>query len=200
VEPPPTCNHGAMPSTALLVIDVQEEYFSGALPIEAPPRDGSLARILEAMAAARAAGVPVVVVRHTEPPGEGSFDAGTAAWHLRPEIEAEPHDLFVDKTLPGTFTGTELGPWLEARGIEHITITGYMTNVCCDTTARQALHRGLGATLLQDATGVPDMPAVDGGVVAAADLQRATLAPLALMGVEVVTVDDWVGSLGADAT
>jgi nicotinamidase-related amidase len=184
-----------MPPTALIVIDVQEEYFSGALPIEAPPRDDSLAHILEAMAAARAASVPVVVVRHTEPPGEGSFDAGTPAWELRPEVSAQPRDLFVDKTLPGTFTGTELGPWLQSQGIDHITIAGYMTNVCCDTTARQALHRGLGATILADATGVPDMPDVDGGVVPAADLQRAALAPLALMGVEVATVGAWVDSL-----
>lgn len=70
-----------------------------------------------------------------------------------------------------------------------------MTNVCCDTTARQAIHRGLGATLLHDAVGVPVMPDLDGTPVAAEILQRAALPPLALMGVEVASVADWIQTL-----
>jgi nicotinamidase-related amidase len=185
----------AMAQTALLVIDVQEEYFSGALPIEAPPREDSLARILEAMAAARTAGVPVVVVRHTGQPGEGAFEPGTPTWELLDQVRSAPRDLLVDKELPGAFTGTDLGSFLDGRGIGHVTVAGYMTNVCCDTTARQALHRGMGATLLQDAVGVPDMEDADGDVIPAADLQRASLAPLQLIGVELSTMGEWVASL-----
>jgi nicotinamidase-related amidase len=182
-------------STALIVIDVQEEYFSGALPIEYPNRDDSLARIEAAVAAARLAEIPVIVVRHSGDPGEGSFEPGTPGWELRPEISAIDADLLVDKRLPGAFTGTELASWMEANSVDHLTIAGYMTNVCCDTTARQALHRSMGATLLHDALGVPAMPGVDGAMIDAEQLHLAALAPLRLIGVELVTTEAWIASL-----
>ena len=55
-----------MPKRALIVIDVQNEYFDGALPISDPPTDTSLANIGRAMDAAAAADVPVIVVQHAE--------------------------------------------------------------------------------------------------------------------------------------
>jgi nicotinamidase-related amidase len=184
------------PTTALIIIDVQEEYFSGTLPIEYPARDGSLAKIGEAMEAATRTGAPVVVIRQN---GPGELCAtGSATWQLRPAVADRPHDVLIDKTLPGSFTGTDLEAWLAARDITHVTIAGYMTNVCCDTTARQAHHLGLGVTFLHDATGVPSMPTVDGGVVAPADLHRAALAPLALMGIELATTRAWVEHRSAD--
>jgi len=187
-------------TTALIVIDVQEEYFGGALPIQAPPREGSLALITQAMDAATAAGVPVIVVRHNGQPGEGSFEPGSPTWELRPEIADRAHDALIDKQLPGSFTGTPLQEVLSARGVDHLTIAGYMTNVCCDTTARQALHMGMGATILYDAVGVPAMPGVDGTLIDPHDLQRAALAPLALIGVEMSTTSNWVEGLGAEAS
>ena len=53
-----------MAKRALIVIDVQNEYFDGALPITDPPREQSLENIGRAMEAATEAGVPVIVVRH----------------------------------------------------------------------------------------------------------------------------------------
>ena len=182
-------------STALIVIDVQEEYFSGRLPIQHPPREASLDSIVRAMDTASAAGVPVVVVRHVGEPGGSTFQPDSPTGALRPEIADRPHDLLVDKLLPGSFTGTELGDWLGEREIDHITIVGYMTNVCCDTTARQALHRGLGATILHDAVGVPTMPAVVGQPIDAETLHNAALAPLALIGVEMMLTDEWTAGL-----
>jgi nicotinamidase-related amidase len=194
----PTTNsdrqHEAMP-TALVVIDVQEEYFSGRLPIQAPPREGSLALIGEAMDRATAAGIPVILVRHTGKPGSGTFEEGSPARDLRPEVAERHYDALIDKQLPGSFTGTPLQQVLADRHVDHITIAGYMTNVCCDTTARQALHMGMGATILHDAVGVPDMPSLDGTPIAAADLQRAALAPLALIGVTMSSTAEWTAGL-----
>ena len=179
------------PDTALIIIDVQEEYFSGSLQIEYPPRDVSLARIGAAMDAATTTGTPVVVIRQNGP--DALFTTGTALWELRPEVADRPRDVLFDKELPGAFTGTDLGAWLTERNITHVTIAGYMTNVCCDTTARQALHLGLGVTFLHDATGVPAQPGVDGAPIAAEGLHHAALAPLAMIGIELATTQDWIG-------
>jgi nicotinamidase-related amidase len=143
---------------ALIVIDVQNEYITGQLPIVHPDRAASLARIGAAMDAAVQGGMPVVLVRHTEPdPAGGVFVAGTPEWELHPSVSQRPYDVLIDKQLPGSFTGTQLEAWLRDRDIEHLVIAGYMTHMCVDTTARQAMHLGFDVTVLDDATGTTDL-------------------------------------------
>jgi nicotinamidase-related amidase len=141
---------------ALLVIDVQDEYFSGLLPVTHPA--GSLDNILRAMDGAHLAGLPVVLVRHTSPQENSAvFRKNSPGWELLPQVAQRPHDLLINKNLPGSFTGTNLEPWLRERGVETVVIAGYMTQMCCDTTARQAVHRGFGVEFLSDATGTLDI-------------------------------------------
>jgi len=145
-------------TAALLVIDVQNEYVSGGLPIAHPPVEGSLERVGAAMDAATAHGIPVVLVRHTEPdPSGGLFVSGTPAWELHETVSARPHAAVIDKTLPGSFTGTGLEAWLREHDVDHLVIAGYMTHMCVDTTTRQAMHLGLDVTVLDDATGTIDI-------------------------------------------
>ncbi|MER7134570.1 cysteine hydrolase family protein, partial [Streptosporangium saharense] len=138
---------------ALVVIDVQNEYFTGALPIAFPPRQESLANIVAAAEAARAHGVPVVVVRHTAPAESPMFAGGSPSWELREEIGREPYDHLVDKTLASAFAGTDLAEWLAAEGVDTLAIAGYMTQNCDESTARDAAHLGLSVEFLSDATG-----------------------------------------------
>ena len=139
---------------ALLVIDVQNEYFTGALPISHPA--GHLEQILAAMDTAAGKVSTIVVQHHFPNPEMPMFQKGTPGWELHPEIAARPHDLLIEKTLPGSFTGTRLEDWLREQNIDTVTIAGYMTHMCCDTTARQAVHRGLTVEFLRDATGTLD--------------------------------------------
>ena len=136
---------------ALLVIDVQNEYFTGVLPITHPV--GHLGKILEVMDAS-AGRVPTVVIQHQMlDEDKPFFQKGKPGWELHPEVAGRPRDLWIEKTLPGSFTGTGLESWLREQGIDTVTIAGYMTHMCCDTTARQAVHRGFAVEFLSDATG-----------------------------------------------
>ena len=127
-----------MAKRALIVIDVQNEYFDGALPISDPPTDTSLVNITRAMDAATEAGVPVIVVRHGDSePGAAIFQEGSHAWQLRPEIDERPRDHLIDKTFPGSFTGTALGDILAKAEVDTVSITGYMTHMCVDSTSRR---------------------------------------------------------------
>lgn len=180
-------------SRALLVIDVQNEYFTGALPITYP--EGHLERILEAMDAAIAKKVPVVVVQHHFPDAEKPFfQKGTPGWELHPEVAKRPCDLMIEKTLPGSFTGTELDAWLREQNIDTVTIAGYMTQMCCDTTARQAVHRGFTVEFLSDATGTLAL-SNSAGEVTAEELQRAILCTQQMMLSEVLDVATWKARL-----
>lgn len=176
-------------SRALLVIDVQNEYFTGALPITYP--EGHLERILEAMDAAIAKKVPVIVVQHHFPDAEKPFfQKGTPGWELHPEVAKRPCDLMIEKTLPGSFTGTELDAWLREQNIDTVTIAGYMTQMCCDTTARQAVHRGFTVEFLSDATGTLAL-SNSAGEVTAEELQRSILCAQQMMLSEVLDVANW---------
>jgi nicotinamidase-related amidase len=178
---------------ALLVIDVQNEYFSGKLPITHPP--GSLDNILKAMDAAGGLGIPVVVVQHTSSkPDADSFVRDSPAWALHPEVAARKHEAQVEKHLPGSFTGTDLQNWLRVRDVDVVTICGYMTQMCCDTTARQAAHRGFQVEFLSDATGTLNFENQAGRVLAE-ELHRAVLVTQASGFSRVMTTAQWLDEL-----
>ena len=177
----------------LLVIDVQNEYFSGLLPVTHPA--GSLANVLKAMDAGWEHGVGVVVVQHAAArPGSQVFQRGSAAWELHPEVERRHRDLLLDKQLPGSFTGTGLERWLRERGVARLAIAGYMTHMCCDTTARQAFHRGFQVEFLSDATGTLNLDTYAGSVTAE-ELHRAVLVVQAGLFSQVLTTEQWVQGL-----
>ncbi len=184
---------------ALLVIDVQNEYFAGgALPITYPTNH--LQNILEVMDAAQAAGVTTIVIRHHQPdPNSPLFCKGSKNWELHPEVAKRPCDLLIDKTLPGSFTATQLEAFLRERDIETVTITGYMTQICCDTTARQAMHRGFKVEFVSDATGTLDLEN-SAGSIGAADLQKAILVSQQMFISEVISKDEFLSRLGVTST
>jgi nicotinamidase-related amidase len=180
-------------SQALIVIDVQNEYVSGQLPIAHPDVEASLERIGAAIDAAAEAGLSVVLVRHTEPdPDGGVFVMDTPEWELHPEVLRRPHDVLIDKKLPGSFTGTELETWLRDRGVDQVVIAGYMTHMCVDTTSREAMHRGFEVTVLDDATGTIDLSAE----LPAELVHRVELGVLASGFATVAHTNDWIASLG----
>jgi nicotinamidase-related amidase len=149
------------------------------------------------MDAAAEEGVPVIVVRHNESEPESTFVTGTNSWELRPEIEGRRRDHLVDKTLPGSFTETDLGEILESAGVDTVSITGYMTHMCVDTTAREAAHRGLAVEILSDATGTLALEN-SGGSASGEELHRATLVAQGQFFADVVSTDEWLGRI-ADA-
>jgi nicotinamidase-related amidase len=174
---------------ALLVIDVQNEYFTGALPISHPV--GHLSKITGVMDAAKVAKVPTVVIRHAQPdPKSPVFCKGTKEWELHPVVADRQRDHLVDKHLPGSFTGTDLDEWLKARGIDTVTIAGYMTQVCCDTTARQAMHLGYKVEFLNDATGTLNVTN-SAGSVTAEELHRSILVAQQMFISEVLDSATW---------
>lgn len=181
-------------NTALLVIDVQNVYFTNLLPVSYPP--GSMANILMAMDHAVAEGIPIVVIQHGSS-SMGAFQKGSAEWQLHPEVARRKRDVLIEKTLPGSFTGTDLEPWLRAHGIAKVVIAGYMTQMCCDTTARQAMHLGFAVDFLSDATGTLAITNA-AGKVTDEELHRAILVTQAMRFSRVISTRDWIASCRKD--
>jgi nicotinamidase-related amidase len=179
---------------AILVIDVQREYFDGALPITHPA--GHLERILDVMDHAGKHKIPVAVVRHHQADPESPiFRLNAPMWQLHDEVASRPRDILIDKQLPGSFTNTELDPWLRSVGAEIVTITGYMTHMCCDTTARQAFHRGYQVEFLKDACGTLPV-SNEAGSVTAEQLQESILVAQQMFISEVIGQEEWLHRTG----
>ena len=184
------------PRRALVVIDVQNEYVSGNLPIEYPPVERSLANIGRAMDAARAAGVPIVVVQHDAPAGSPLFAKGSHGWALHPVVVERAHDHHVHKTLPSAFPETDLAGWLAARGVDTLSIVGFMTHNCDASTIVHAVHQGLAVEFLADATGaVPYENAA--GRASAEEIHRVYSVVFHSRFASVASTDAWIAAVDA---
>lgn len=175
---------------ALLIIDVQNEYFTGRLPVTYPAPEESLAHMLELMRRAQALQMPIIVIQHTAQTGE-TFLYKSEGWQLHPSIAKMPYDYLIEKTKPSSFYATALNDILEQDGISDLVIAGYMTQMCCDTTAREAFHRGYGVEFLSDATGTIDIYN-DVGTISSRDLHHATLMAQSLRFSRILSTKKWL--------
>jgi nicotinamidase-related amidase len=162
--------------STLVVIDAQNEYRSGALPLTGV--DAAVAEIAALLKRARTSGVPVVHVQHRGRPG-GAFDLEAERGRIMREVAPDCAEPVVQKPLPNAFADTDLADRLEAAGRKQLIVAGFMTHMCVSSTARAALDHGYRVTIPAAACATRDLPAPDGGVMKAADLHRAALTALA---------------------
>ena len=143
--------------TALVVIDMQTILFDP----EPPEAEAVVARINGLASRARAAGAPVVWVQH-ETAGGGDLVPDTPGWELHPGLVTDPSDLFVRKAMSDAFLRTELHTLLAERGVRHVTVCGYSSEFCVDSSVRGAASRGYAVTLAADAHTSHDKPHATG--------------------------------------
>lgn len=184
----------ASPHRALLVIDVQNEYVTGNLLIEYPPVQTSLRNIGLAMDAARAAGIPVIVVQHDAPEESPLFAKGSQAWELHPMITERPADHRINKRMASVFTGTDLAQWLADRNIDTLTIIGYMTHNCDASTIYHASHDGLKVEFLADASGAPSYENA-AGKASAEEIHRVFSTVFHSNFAAVTSTQDWIEAM-----
>jgi nicotinamidase-related amidase len=179
-------------STALVVIDIQREYFEGG-KLYLPDGQSALMRAKKLIAFADAQRIPVFHVQHVGPAGGPLFARDGAGVEFHREIMPAPHHRVVQKTSPSSFVGTDLDELLKARGIQTLLICGLMTHMCVSTTARDARPRGYRAIVAGDACATRDIDGWDGGVVTHAALHRAALTEVSDSFAEVMSTEQVTG-------
>jgi nicotinamidase-related amidase len=181
---------------ALIVIDVQNDYIGGKLPITWPPVEQSLANIGRAMDAARAANIPVVAVQNILPEGAPFMAKGTPGAELHPTVASRGWDHYVLKNMPSAFCKTDLEAWLQEHQITTLTISGYMTHNCALSTAIAAMHRGFQVEFLSDATG--SLPYANrAGSATAEEIHRVMTVVLQARFAAVITTEEWLQSIAS---
>ena len=180
---------------ALVVIDIQNEYFpGGAIPL--PGADEAAARAAAAIAAARSAGMPVLHMRHEEPESDEWFVPGSEGAATNRAVSPADGEPVIVKNHPNSFLDTDLATRLESLGARRVAFCGMMTSMCVDATVRAAADRGLDALLIEDACAAPDLEH-GGRKVAADDVHAAFCAALADGIATVVETDAFEGDPAA---
>ncbi|MFF7652642.1 isochorismatase family protein [Streptomyces sp. NPDC007983] len=136
-------------SLALLVIDMQNAL--AAISYRSAETIAVIAALRER---AKAAGVPVVTIQHRG----GELEAGTEGWRIVPALTPAADEVVVHKTSADSFLHTDLDKTLKALGVTEVVITGFATEVCVDTTARQALSHQYDLVLVADGHTTSERP------------------------------------------
>lgn len=173
---------------AVVIIDAQNEYVSGKLPLAGV--EAALARIADLLAAARAAGAPVIHIAQRGRQG-GLFDPASDAFKFAALAAPQAGETVVEKPLPNAFAKTDLNEKLQATGKKTLVIAGFMTHMCVSATTRSALDHGYAVTIAADAVATRDLPDPLGGPdLPAAQIHRTALAELADRFATVARVGD----------
>jgi nicotinamidase-related amidase len=196
---------------ALVVVDMQNDFVRVGAPLEVPQARETIQAHRDLIAACRWLRLPVVYTRFVAGPertlvwqwspmlappicccwpGHPRFypDVGREldCAAVIDELAPEPGDPVVDKFGYGAFHNTNLEDLLRARHVESLIVTGTVTQVCVEETARQAFHHGYRTTMVSDAVSswLPD-------------LHEATLRNFAMKFGWVSTVKDVIEELSA---
>ncbi len=168
-------------STALVIIDMQRDFvepggFGESLGNDVTRLQAIVPTAQRVLAAWRESAAPVVHTREAHrpdlsdcPPAKRDrgqprlrigdvgpmgriLVAGEPGNQIVPELAPQPGELVIDKPGKGAFHATGLHEWLRARGIERLVFMGVTTEVCVQTSMREANDRGYDCLLVEDAT------------------------------------------------
>jgi ureidoacrylate peracid hydrolase len=198
--------------TAHIVVDLQNGFMEPGAAVEIPKARDIVPNVNRISAAVRAAGGLNVFVRYLVDDTavtqwstwftyfatperrkalNETFCRGCHGFELWPELEVQAKDLIVDKTRFGAFVpgSSDLHDILQAGLIDTLIITGTATNVCCESTARDAMQRNYQIAFV-----------ADGNATLTDAEHNATLGNMISLFADVMTTAEIVALIEAGAT
>lgn len=181
-----------MTKSALLLIDIQNDYFpsfeGSKMPL--PEMDAAADKAAALLSAARETGVKVVHVKHVMTSDAAPFfHPETKGAELHDSVTPLATETVVEKARPNSFVGTKLKQLLDEEGIGHLVVCGAMSQMCVDATVRAGVDLGFRVTVAQDACAAANVTH-DGVAVPSAMVHAAIMAPLAASYAEVRLASD----------
>ena len=181
---------------ALLIIDMQNDYFDGgAHTLVNAAEAGKQAQTV--LQRARQQHLPVVHIQHLAiNEGADFFLPDTPGAEIHNSVHPLPHETVVTKNYPNSFRETTLLTHLQQNNITQLVICGMMTDVCVDATVRAAMDMGFATTVIGDACATRNR-LLYGNTIAAEVINNAYLAGMtALNGLyaQVITTAEFMQS------
>lgn len=173
-------------NAALVIVDMQNDFVRQGAPLEVADARGTIAPHRALIAAFRRRGQPVVYTKFISFPGEvllwewspqcrpptkccwkghkryyADIQKELDCTEIVDELTPAPGDTIIEKFGYGAFYGTPLADTLRTLGVQAVVVTGTVTQICVEETAREAFHHGFRTTLVEDAVSsfAPDLHA-----------------------------------------
>jgi biuret amidohydrolase len=192
--------------TAMIVVDMQNDFVATGAPMETPAARAMVPKIAEALKICRNAAIRVIYTAHVHrrdgcdmglfddmhPPiaNRDALVDGTPGVEIYPDIAPAPGEHVIKKHRYSGFFGTDLDIILREWGVDTVIISGTTSENCCQATARDAMFRNYRVVFLSDATATYDYPDRGFGSMPAAEVHHATIVILAASTAHVMSVDD----------
>ena len=194
--------------TAVLVIDMIKDFVKEGFPMYFPQGGAIIPPMKAFIDTCRAKGMPVIFTTQThrlnnadmgfygrlmEPIGAHAIcvEGGEGA-EIVDELGMQDTDMLVVKHNYSAFYGTDLDLMLRSMKISNVIIVGVCTEMCCASTARDAINHGYETAFISDLTATFDYPDVGFGAHSSQDIQNAVLSILRVTTCEVMTAEDFL--------
>jgi nicotinamidase-related amidase len=198
--------------TALLVYDMMNDFIKTGFPREDPQiRKILVPKIKRLIEHCRSKGIPIIYAIHTYRrngsdmglmaitiPGikDGkSFLKGSAGVEVYDELKPQEDDIIIEKHRYSAFCGSDLDLILRGMGKDTLIVTGYSTNIGCETTTRDATNMGYKVIFPSDGSIARGLPDLGWGPVSPEEIKKVVLSILAHRFAMVLTIDELISKL-----
>ena len=177
--------------TALIIIDIQNDYFDqGTMPLVGSDKASNNAKLI--LESFRADSLPIIHIQHiATSPTATFFLPNTKGAEIHNHVKPIGKEKIIVKHYPNSFRETELLDYLKGEKITDLVICGMMTHMCVDATARAAKDYGFNIILIGDACATKDQE-INGQIVKAEEVQKSFLAALNYFYTTVKTTSDYL--------
>jgi nicotinamidase-related amidase len=180
----------AMPKQALLLIDIQNDYFPGG-DMELAGIDRASQNAAELLARFRDKRQPLVHVRHVFASDTAPFfRPNSPGAEIHPSVAPAERETVITKNNVNAFNQTDLKTLLDAMGVKDLVIVGAMSHMCIEGTTRAAADLGYKCQVIHDACATRDQE-FNGRVISAEDVHGAAMSALGFAYAEVLSLDEW---------
>lgn len=187
---------GGMMNTALLLIDIQNDYFpNGRMPLERSTEACQKAQ--EVLQVYRAKNLPIVHIQHVSTrPDAVHFLPCTKGVEIHANVSPVKNETVIKKHYPNSFKDTGLLNYLTKLQINNLIVAGMMTHLCIDATVRAAYDLGFSCTVLSDACATKNLE-FNNMLIPAQTVHHAFLAALQPMYADVISVKEFLNTAGS---
>ena len=162
---------------ALLIIDIQNDYFPGGKN-ELVNSTGASLKAKELLKTFRQKNLPVIHIQHLSVrPGSAFFVPNTTGAEIHANVYPQESETVITKNFPNSFRETGLQNHLQQKEIKHLVVAGMMSHMCVDATVRAAKDLGYDVTVAADACATKDL-SIQGNEVKAGDVHHSFMAAL----------------------
>ncbi|WP_115900975.1 cysteine hydrolase family protein [Tenacibaculum gallaicum] len=177
--------------TALILIDIQNDYFpNGKMELSQPEKASLNAK--KVLNEFRSKKLPVIHIQHKSTrSGSSFFIPKTQGVEIHKNVKPIDGENIITKHFPNSFRETELLKILNEIRVEKLVICGMMTHMCVDATTRAAKDFGFECIVIGDACATKDLE-VNGENVKASEVQKSFLAALDYYYSDVLTTENFL--------